>query len=176
MNIIKKFVIVFFSGLALLFIISLVLPSEYSIKREISLNCSNEQVYEYLSNINNVDKWFYISKNLDSTLKYKFNIDSLNNKSSFSWNGDILGNGKFYYTNFKISELIEYKISYEDDKVVQNGKFLIENKTNKINLAWIEYGENGFNPINRIFGLFIDSFLGPDMEKSLEKIKSNLGC
>ena len=56
MNIIKKFVIVFFSGLALLFIISLVLPSEYSIKREISLNCSNEQVYEYLSNINNVEK------------------------------------------------------------------------------------------------------------------------
>lgn len=173
---IKKFIFIFLGAVAVVFAISLFLPSDYSIIREKSLSCDKEKVYQYLSDINNVDSWLYISSTLDTTIKYKFFIDSVNNNSSFEWNSDLLGQGKFSITNLIPNERIEYQISYENDRIIQYGKLEIQDMTHRTNLVWEEYGENGLNPVHRIVGLFLDGFLGPDMEKSLDKIKNNLGC
>jgi hypothetical protein len=160
----------------LLFVISLVLPNRYEIKRSVTLNCNKNKVFNYISDINNLNDWFYITKSLDTTIKFKFDVDTINKKSSVEWNGELMGQGVFQFTNFKNGELIDFKVSFENDKVIQKGKFKLSALGSNTKLIWIESGENGWNPINRIFGLFIDGFLGPDMEKSIKKIKSNLDC
>lgn len=177
MNIIKKSLLVFFSSLALIFLVSVFLPSDYEISRISELNCDKSKVYYYLNDINNLDSWFYITSRLDSTIDYKFNNDTVNGKSSVEWNGDYMGQGVFEFTNFQNEELIEFKISFENNSVTKSGKLLLSSITeNKTKLKWVDYGENGWNPVHRIFGLFIDNFLGPDMEKSIKRIKKNLDC
>lgn len=176
MIIFKKILLAFFLFLALIFVLSLFLPSEYKIVRAESYECSPDQLYSYLIDINNLDSWFYITKSLDSSMVYKFNIDSTNGKSSVEWNGELMGQGNFEFSNLKRNELIEFKISFQDNSVLKNGKIVLSADQSRTKLVWTDYGENGWNPVNRIFGLFIDGFLGPDMDKSLTKLKNNIGC
>ncbi|MBX3044798.1 MAG: hypothetical protein KIT33_06520 [Candidatus Kapabacteria bacterium] len=177
MKIIKKILLVFFGGLILMFLVSIFLPSKYEIERTEKFSCSKDALYQYLINIDNLDNWFYITKELDSTLVYKFAQDSAEVQSSVEWNGDLMGQGVFQYTNLTENEIIEFKISFQNDAVSKNGKIsLTTGKDDSTKVVWIDYGENGWNPVNRIFGLFIDGFLGPDMEKSLSKLKNNLDC
>lgn len=152
------------------------LPSEYKITRKIYSSCHDDSLYNFISNIDNLDKWFYISKSLDSTLKYKFNYDTINHRSSVEWNGDLMGQGVFRFTEKNKNREIKFKISFQNDAVHKSGKILLIPKANGTELIWTDYGENGWNPVNRIFGLFLDGFLGPDMEKSIEKIMLNLNC
>ncbi|MDT3740563.1 MAG: SRPBCC family protein [Candidatus Kapabacteria bacterium] len=176
MNVIKKILLVFFSSLALIFIISVFLPAEYEIVRTKEFDCSSEKIYEYLIDINHLDEWFYITKSLDSSITYKFNIDTLNSKSSVEWNGELMGQGTFEYTKLKMNEKVEFRLSFQNNSVFKSGKIVLYPTDKGTKIKWTDYGENGWNPVNRIFGLFIDSFLGPDMEKSLKKLKDNLDC
>ena len=176
MIIFKKILLAFFLFLALIFVLSLFLPSEYKIVRSESYECSPDQLYSYLIDINNLDSWFYITKSLDSSMVYKFNIDSTNGKSSVEWNGELMGQGNFVFSDLQPNKTIEFKISFQDNSVFKNGKIELLSEKSLTKVVWTDYGENGWNPVNRIFGLFIDGFLGPDMEKSLTKLKSNIGC
>jgi hypothetical protein len=176
MNFFKKILLAFFLTLTVIFVLSFFLPSDYKIIRSETYVCSPDQLYSYLIDINNLDSWFYITKSLDSTMIYKFKIDSSYGKSSLEWNGELMGQGNFEFNNLQKNELIEFKLSFQDNAVFKNGKIAIYANGSGAKLVWTDYGENGWNPVNRIFGLFIDGFLGPDMEKSLNKLKSNLGC
>ena len=176
MKFFKKILLVFFGFLTLLFIVSVFLPANYEIVRTESYNCPQQKIYEYLSDITHLDDWFYITKSLDSSIVYKFSNDSVNHKSSVEWNGDLMGQGTFEFINLQANEIIEFKMSFQNNEVYKNGKIILSPSTSGTKLKWIDYGENGWNPVNRIFGLFIDGFLGPDMEKSLKKIKTNLDC
>ena len=53
-----------------------------------------------------------------------------------------------------------------------NGTFIFKFQDNKTLLTWIDYGELGFNPIARIFGLFMEKFIGNDQEESLKNLKN----
>jgi len=176
MNLIKKILLVFFTILTVLFILSVFLPSEYSIVRTSNVDCERDSVYKYLTDIDKLDDWFYITKRLDSTIVYKFNHDVQDGKYSVEWNGELMGQGMFQYTHFVENELIEFTLSFQNNSVTKSGRINLKSNNGGTEIKWTDYGENGWNPVNRIFGLFIDGFLGPDMEKSLEKIKINLGC
>jgi hypothetical protein len=39
-------------------------------------------------------------------------------------------------------------------------------------VTWVMDSDNGWNPISRWFGVFMDKMLGPDFEKGLAGLKS----
>jgi hypothetical protein len=176
MNLLKKILLGFFSGLVLIFLLSLFLPSKYEIVRTKTVKCDSKQVYDYLSDIKHLDEWFYITGSLDSTLIYTpiKSSDGLNN--AIEWNGELMGQGTFEYIKKNDNKEIDFKLSFQENTVFKNGKIEIRGINNGTEIKWTDYGENGWNPVNRIFGLFIDGFLGPDMERSLNKIQTNLDC
>lgn len=175
MIIIKKILLVFFSSLAAIFVISQFLPSDYKIIRSQKFDCSKDSLYMFIKNIENLDSWFYITKSLDSTMIYKYDLDS-NGLSKLEWNGDLMGQGTFKFTKFETNKLIEFELSFQNNSVFKNGKIELFDEGNGSKAIWSDFGENGWNPVSRIFGLFLDGFLGPDMDKCLLKLKNNLGC
>lgn len=176
MNFIKKGLLAFFATLFLIFIVGLFLPGEYKIIRTHDYNCAPEYVFDYISNINNMDDWFYITKSLDSTLQYKYKNDSLRGLSSVEWNGEAMGQGVLKIDILIKHKLIKMDLAFQNNSVSKSSKFEIMFDNGITTVKWTDYGEHGWNPVHRIFGLFIDGFLGPDMEKSLQKIEKKLEC
>lgn len=174
MKIVRNILIISAGLLLLLFIIGLFLPSEYKIERQITINSVPDSIIPFIMNLSNWEKWSYISTKKDSTLKLTFKDSKFGSNSQLFWKSDYMGTGKVIINDYKTNERIGYDMIFGEDDHKINGLFLFKASNNQTKVTWMDYGELGFNPVARIFGLFLDGFIGKDLELSLSNLKKTV--
>jgi effector-binding domain-containing protein len=171
MKIFKKIGIWILIIIAILIIISFLLPRSYKVERITYIKAKRSVIHNLTSNFKKWDLWTPWTKASDSTAVFELVGFDGQVGTQWKWTGKVLGNGEMIVTEIIPDELIAYDLSFNEGKYQSKGKLVIEAKGDSSKVSWFDEGDLGYNPISRFMGLFMDKMMGPDFEKGLSKLK-----
>lgn len=171
----RIFTIVFGVLVLLLFIISFMLPRDYTVERSVTINAPTHQVLDSLLHLETWGTWTPWNRSTDPTLNFRYEGPRRGVGSKLHWRGEEVGQGSISITQSHPEAGVYYELESANKTFYQYGKLKFSDaKPNSVKLTWEVSGRLGFNPIVRWAGLFIDGSLGPPYQESLEKLKSRI--
>jgi len=167
-----KYVLIFSASILLLIVGGgLLLPSQYKIERDIFINGSISDIENHIIDLRKWEEWSYMSSRKDTTIKFNYQQNNVGPYSSAKWKSDFMGEGILRVYDYKPAKNIYYEIEIQENDHKINGIFFIDSTNQGVNVKWLDYGDLGINPIARIFGLFMEKYIGQDQENSLKELK-----
>ena len=169
MKIVKILVGIVVSIIALVVIIGLILPSGYQMKRSIVINAPVEKIFEQVNDLPKNANWNPWSLK-DKTMKWTFGEIKAGKGASYSWTSQDSGEGKLTITESTPPSSLKTQIDFGEMGKSQ-GHWTFKPGEKGVTVTWGFSGDNGMNPIGRIFGAMMDSMVGPYFELGLAKLK-----
>lgn len=170
MKTLKKLLIWIIILIAIIVLISFLLPSKYSVERTVVIKADKEIIFDQICNFKNWDNWTPWGTDMDATAEYEI-IGGCEVGAVQRWTGDEIGVGEMTITKMIPYQLLEYHIEFDAGKYSSDGYFKLDPQGNAYLVTWMDEGELGYNPIYRYMGLFMDKFMGPSFETGLENLK-----
>jgi len=167
----RKIIIWIVIIIAILVIISYLLPGHYKVDRLVYIKADRALIHSFTSNFSKWELWVPWTKATDSTANFELAGPDGEIGTAWKWKGEVLGNGEMVLTQNIPAELISYDLSFDQGKYKSKGRIVIEAVGDSNKVVWIDEGDLGYNPISRYMGLFMDRMMGPDFEKGLAKLK-----
>jgi effector-binding domain-containing protein len=171
MKALKKIFFWLMGIIALLFIVSFLLPKTYKVERSTMIKSSPEVIYALTSDFQQWHLWAAWTKETDSTVVFEMTGEPAQAGTSWKWNGEVLGNGEMILSELQPGRLVAYDLAFDHGKYKSKGKLVIEPEGDSIKVSWFDEGDLGYNPVSRYMGLFMGKMMGPDFEKGLAKLK-----
>lgn len=177
MKIIKKVGFVLLTLVALFLIIALFIDGEYSVAKSVEINKPKDVVFEYAKYLKNQDEysaWAQMDPNMKKTFK------GTDGKVGFvsSWNSkkEDVGVGEQEIMAIEDGEIIKFELRFKEPFEATDNAYISTKSVNdnQTKVTWGFEGKMNY-PMN-FFMLFMDmeEMLGPDLQKGLENMKSNL--
>ncbi len=155
---------------ALFLIVAAILPSSYRLERSIEIDEPVEAVYALVANLPNWPQWDPFTEQ-EPTAKSIFSGEAGTVGSKWNWEGEKIGTGSLTIEEIVPNQSIRSKlvsVAPQPMEAIDNWRF--EPATNGTKVTWMIEGNLGY-PVERIFGLFMESMLGPTFEKGLANLK-----
>lgn len=171
MKILKKIGIVLLIIIGLIIIVSLFLPSKVRVERSISILAPTEIIFEQINTLKNWNNWSPWYK-LDTAVIQNYFGGEKGKNAGYTWdskNSDV-GKGKLTIVESTPYDSIITALDFMDQGIAYGG-FNFKKDGEATVVSWYIDSDMGWNPIGKIFGLFMDGMLGPDFEKGLADIK-----
>lgn len=172
MKILKYTLIGIVCLVAIILILGLILPKEYSVARSTVVNAPQPTVLAQIKSLKTMDEWSPWSK-LDPNMKQEFGGPDGEVGSWNSWEGnDDVGKGKQEVTAIT-GNSVDIKLSFmEPWESVSDVNFSLADTAGSSKVTWTMKGKSPF-PFN-VFGLFMnmDEMIGNDFEKGLGSLKA----
>ena len=175
MKIVKRILLVIVSIIVLLLIVALFINKEYSIEREVTINKPKEEVFNYLKNLKNQDKynkWVMMDPNVRRD--YRGTDGTVGFVSTWDSDKSDVGKGEQEIKNITEGQRMDMEVRFEKPfkntaNVYMSTDAVADNQTK---VKWGMAGKNPY-PIN-LMNLFIPSMLGKDLQTSLNNLKTVL--
>lgn len=154
-----------------LLFLALVIKKEYSIERDIIINKSKQEVFDYLKIMRNQEKYnVWVLKDPNVKLVYT----GIDGTEGFicTWEGNKeAGKGEQEFKKVEDGNSLNIELRFEKPfkNVAQTYIFTKSVGQNQTNLKWQMVGKNQF-PLN-LMNIIIDGLLGKDLFKNLENVK-----
>lgn len=176
MNILIIILLVIAGLVGLVFLVALFTRKEYTITRQITINKSNGEVFEFIKHLKNQDqfsKWV----RMDPNLKKDFRGTDGTVGFVYAWEGNPkAGKGEQEIVAIKQGERLDVEIRFERPFAgIAHAPFIVEPVTqNQSKVIWGMTSQMKY-PMN-IMLLFmdIDKVLGKDLDESLTMLKGTL--
>ena len=173
MKVLKIIGIVILILIAIIVVLGLVAPKDYSVERAILIDSPKELVFDQVKYFRNWQAWSPWAEG-DSLMTWTVEGIDGTEGSSYIWEGDPKGAGTGEMTNTGIEEYAEiaYHLRFIDPMESESDGYVrISEEEGKTNAVWGFYGKNPF-PWN-IMTLFksMDKMVGKDFERGLDLLK-----
>ena len=156
--------------IGLFLLIALLLPATYHVERSIIIEKPAQEVYPHVANLHNWTAWNPWTAS-DPTVKYTISGSGHEPGSVWAWNGEAVGIGTLTIQELHPEEKIVSRLAFKEPQMFESDDIWnFEETAEGTRVTWINEGKLDY-PIDRVFGLFLDSTLGPDFEKGLAKLK-----
>ena len=167
---ILKTLLIIVSVLAGVFVIwNTTLPSNFEVKRSITMNAPPEKVSHTVSNFKTWPNWS-VWFQLDSTMTYELGDSYQGVGGSYSWTSEAMGGGNMSILEYTEGKSMKTEIHF-DGQGMSNGSWDFEIQDNgATKVTWGLSGEMGF--FSRFIGAQMDKWVGPDFEAGLQNLKS----
>jgi polyketide cyclase/dehydrase/lipid transport protein len=159
---------------ALLFVVALVLPSEYHVKRSVVIKAKPEAIYPYLNNFKKWPEWVVWTTAKDPTLVYTYEGPEEGTGAISKWTSKKTGNGVMKMTDAKAKHGVMYELTMDNGKFYSNGAIVFEKAEEGTRVTWHDDGDMGGNLLGRYFVPFFDKMIGSDFEGGLQKLKTRV--
>ena len=160
-------------GIALLvLLIGFTSPRMARMNRSIIIDASAEKIFPYLNNLKSfVDHWSPWTEK-DPSAAHEYNDIAEGKGAHYSWKGEPkkVEEGSMTIMESETNKHVKTKLQFKGRGDALAG-WTLEAQDGKTKVTWDFESDNGMNPIGRIFGRFMDKFLGPDYENGLNKLK-----
>lgn len=176
MKIIKKVLLVLVVLVALIAIIGLLLPSEVNLERSTQINASPASIYEEIVSLEKSNKWspwFQIDPE-GTTYNFSGPSSGVGNKMEWASEHEDVGTGSQEIMEAIENEKVRTKLYFGGFDEPSYANFLFEETEDGTTITWTFEGNMGSNPINKIFGAFMEQLLGPSYEEGLANLKSRV--
>jgi effector-binding domain-containing protein len=158
--------------IALLVLISFLLPKTYKVERSTYIHSNSGIIYNLTCNLNKWSLWTPWNKELDSTVQFELVGPDCQVGTIRKWSGEIVKTGEMVITELVPGALVAYDLSLDEGSYKSTGKIEISVEQDSCKVTWNDEGDLGYNPLARYMGLFMDNMMGKDFEKGLAKLKS----
>ena len=157
-----------------LLFLALIIKKEYSIERDITINKSKEEVFDYIKIMRNQEKYnVWVMK--DPNVKLVYTGTDGTEGFTCAWEGNKeAGKGEQEFKKIEEGNSLNIELRFEKPFESTSQTYLITKSVgeNQTNLKWQMVGKNKF-PMN-LMNIVIDGLLGKDLEKSLANVKQIL--
>lgn len=156
------------------FSIALFLPKEYSIERSIVVKTSTKKAFKFITDYSKRRSWSpWIINDPSIIIEIKGAPSQIGHY--FKWSGEKVGKGILTIIDLEKPHLIESKYqTFTPFKSVSKFLWKIENLENgSTKITWIKKGKLPY-PVGRVFGLGLETSIGPELVKGLENLKQIL--
>ncbi|ROL56111.1 hypothetical protein D9V84_09305 [Bacteroidetes/Chlorobi group bacterium Naka2016] len=170
MKIFKGFVLAIVALFVLFLIVTVFLPSRYSVERKIEIKAPQSIVYYLIDDMRNWkywDTWW----NLDTNQKrmYAGPIFGLNSKFSWSSLNKDVGKGEIEIVEEKPFEYVKLLITFGQEMQSTSTLRFMDLNEEKVLVTWKMEGDLKF--LAKWFRFFLDQAIGKDFEQNLARIK-----
>jgi uncharacterized protein YndB with AHSA1/START domain len=156
-------------------IVAAVLPKDFKIEKEITINKPVSEVFNYLKISQNANNWNpWIKKDPNLTQEYKGVDGTVGHISSWSSKNREVGVGEEEITNIIDNQKIEFEIRFKEPMTATNkGSFVTESVgENQTKVVWSMTGRTPF-PFN-LMCFFMRGKVADEFAKGLEDLKNVL--
>jgi hypothetical protein len=146
------------------------LPNNYTVSRSVEIYRTPEEVLARITNYNTWNDWspWYA---LEPTAKQTFSGEAGQPGHTMSWNGKQLGEGSLTIESASVANGVVAKLEFiKPFKSKADDIWLLEKTERGTQLTWVSKGPLSY-PLGRLFGLSMESMLGADKQKGLDKLK-----
>ena len=160
MKLFKVFFSLFVIAIAL-YVVSRFFPHTYKVERSIKISKPTNEVYQFMNDFRNWEKWSLWNKQADSTLVYFYGNEGVKKDGRQYFWGAALGEGRFKFDTCIVNKKLIYDLHMHAGEIKAKGTFLFNGNSNSTTLSWLDSGDVGNNPIYR--------FMIPSKVSSTEK-------
>jgi hypothetical protein len=159
--------------LVVLFVgVGFLLPSEYHVDRSVVINADPERIHELVGDLKNWPEWTPW-KLIDPTIQTVYGDRTSGVGAYQSWTGES-GSGELTFTAWDPDRGVLYDLSFDEGAYSSVGSITYEEARGGTKVTWTMDGDSGMNIIGRYFGLMIDSFVGPQFQRGLDRLKAKV--
>ncbi len=174
MNYFKRILLILLFFIVLVTIISLFLPSSFLLKRTIVVNADKEQVFNQVGDLKNWKNWTVWALKDPQVYLNEANYSKPSNEvgSTFRWDSKVedVGSGGVSIVSLETNSKIENKVDFGMAQSIDN--WIFKEVELGVEVSWSIKIDFGFNPVSKFFGLFLEDQISPDIEKSLQRLKT----
>jgi hypothetical protein len=171
MNILLSILLFLAVLIGFLLFLALVVRKQYSIQRDIIINKSVEEVFDYIKYVRNQEKYSkWVMQDPNVKIEYR-GTDGIEGFIS-AWEGNKqAGKGEQEIKKLETNACVHVEIRFEKPfkNVGQTYMYTTAISPNQTRVKWTLEGRNSY-PMN-LFNLFIDNLLGKDLSTSLGNLK-----
>lgn len=177
MKIAKNILLVFVAIVVIVLVIAVIVPSEFGVEREVSIDKSKIEVFEYVKLLKNQD-YFSVWAKIDPNMKKEFSgVDgTVGFISSWTSEHPDVGVGEQEITGLDSERRIDYELRFLEPFESTSSAYMIFESvdSNKTAVRWGFEGNMPY-PINLML-LFVDmeGELGADLQSGLDNLKGIL--
>ncbi|MFN0059802.1 MAG: SRPBCC family protein [Planctomycetota bacterium] len=166
----KKLLLGLVAVVLLLLVVSLFLPSAYFVERSIVVQAEPAQVFPYLNNLQEWNKWTPWTQEKYPEMKRTYSGPAEGVGAKSAWTGPDSGTGSLEIKQSDPATGIVYELAFEGFSTSE-GRLAMAKADGGLKVTMSTKGDLGSNPINKFFGLMIDSMMGAEFEGGLAKLK-----
>jgi uncharacterized membrane protein len=170
MKIFRNVIVILMVIITILWGLSFLLSSKYTVERSIIIAAPVDSVFSYVSDLK---KWRYwspwLSRVSDASIKYSFYTSG--NKSSMKWKSLQSGDGEVSILTTVPNQSITYSLKVEGFETHQRGEFLFDNLNGSTRVKWIDKGDLGPSPMSKYYIVVIENMIGSDFNRGLHDLK-----
>lgn len=161
--------------IALLLLIALLTKKEFTLEKQVTIDRPKQDVFNYLKLIKNQENYsVWVMKDPNLTIVYTGTDGTVGFKSSWESNDKNVGVGEQEIIKINEGESTEVEIRFKKPFEATNYALTTVATMGdyQTKVTQVFYGKSKF-PMN-LMNLMMDKFVGGDMQKSLENLKTNL--
>jgi hypothetical protein len=170
MKILKRIVLWLLIVIVAVSLLAQLLPSDWKVSRSIVINVPAAAVYPYIENPREWAKWNSFTLE-DPSTRHAYSGPAAGVSAEDDWTSKKFGSGHAKITQADPGSGVEYDLYLNGAKEPAKGYMLLTSAAGGTQVTYSVEGKYGHNPVHRVFGLFVDKFLGAFFERSLAHLK-----
>lgn len=170
MKALKIAIISVVSFIVLFMLVGLVLPKNFHVERQISIESDKDIVFNHIVDLKQWREWgVWFERDPNMQVTYTGPDKQVGMKSS--WVSEQEGNGEMTIKGVTPGSQMIYNLYFPDFDMSSTGELTVVEKNGKTQVTWTNHGDLGGNPINGWFAMLMDGMIGPDFEAGLANLK-----
>ena len=174
MKLFKRLLLILLVLVALIAIVSQVLPGHYRVERSTVIAATPDAIFPQINAPKNWNNWSAWNPASYPDMQQTFTGPESGVGATSTWDGKSTGQGTYTITQSDPARGIAYDLAMEHGSFRSKGEFAFTPGPDGTRVVWSDEGDLSRNPMHRIVGLFLDKMLGPDFEKGLANLKTQL--
>ena len=168
----KKILIALAALVLILVVLGLVLPADYSVSRSVVIAAEPGRVHELVGDLKRWPEWTPWQE-YDPTVETTLGDVSAGVGASQSWTS-ASGEGRLRFTQCDAATGVAYDMAFIDDghETPAQGSLTYRSAGAGTEVVWHMEGQIEMPVIGPYFALLMGSFVGPEFEKGLSKLKA----
>lgn len=166
----KKLLLITATTATLLLVGAMLLPSKVTVSRSILIATTPDKPFGLVNNMQHWRQWSAWATR-DPAMQYTYSDQKEGKGAWYAWDSRTQGQGKLTVTESVPDALVRYTLAFEEEGMSSTAEHRFEAQDGQTRVVWTMQADMGYNPINRIVGLFMDGLVGPDFEEGLANLK-----
>ena len=164
----KACVLLFFGTVALVFLLGLLLPDHFEVRRTLTIEASREELHPLITDLKRWREWTAWSDD-DRELVHEYSDPSADVGAWHVWREGDAGAGRIELTASDLPKGVWYDMTFERDTEPTRGALRYLPADDGVMIEWSLRGELG-GPMERALGPVFSWRIGADFDASLAKL------
>ena len=167
----KRVILAVVAIIGVLLVVGFLLPSGFKVQRSMQIAASPAKIYPLIADPRQWKNWSVWNQR-DPAMQITYSGPDAGTGAKWSWQSKTEGSGTMEFTSATPNDGLKYVLTFPDFGMASRGEMRLVPEGAGTRVTWTNEGDMGASPVNRYFGLMMDSMVGPDFEGGLKNLKA----